>query len=118
MSTITPRFEYLFIGDGSSPGLLRYDVRAFNFVGPPEEIQRLRDGADGSLALPTSTIEAEFGLHDCFSDGHEVIHGFQGDEVPVGRYDELMQRWRDFFVTQLHIQCGPVYQHRVHEEPL
>lgn len=108
------RFEYLFLSAGEGDKI-RHEIRAFDFTGPPDQIQWLQETSDGTLELPTEQIEAEFGLHDVYSDGREVIHGFQGDEVEPQNYDGLMQRWRNHFVG-IGVQCGPVYVSRVWEE--
>lgn len=50
-----------------------------------------------------TTLEDEYGIHDAFSGTDYIantrtIFGFHSYEVEEGKIDELMEKWRNFFV--------------------
>lgn len=49
----------------------------------------------------------EYGVHDFVTTGDEEIIGFSSYEVGADKYEEVMQKWRDFFVAEGY-NCGPV----------
>lgn len=64
-------------------------------------------GREDLLLEFTDDVEADYGVHDYSTSGSEEMHGFSSYEVDADKADELMEKWRQFFITE-GIACSPI----------
>ncbi|RYD39761.1 MAG: hypothetical protein EOP83_36290 [Verrucomicrobiaceae bacterium] len=84
----------------------------FDFIGDATEIHRLRemvDNEEGAYGEMVENLEHQYGLHDFGTTGDAEIVGFGSGEVDEDKHHELMEKWREFFIKEMKVGCGPVH---------
>lgn len=85
------------VEDGSNDKEIAY---RFFINGDEAKMKQIAEQfGEGELDI-VADLEAEYGVHDVSMRPHEEFMGFSTYEVPEDKVTELMNRWRDWFISQ------------------
>lgn len=103
------RFEFTFGFYDDAIDDYNWQVKYFLFLIPDEEtLQKVR-WIDDHTHEHMWFLEdmCEYGDHDINMDNDTVLDGYSSTEVEEDKADELMGKWREWYVGQ-GFECGPV----------